>query len=109
MSLVSLVWRFTLPDHEVEEFVAALRAETVAVNRRPGQNVVAFNATLLDEGSAEQAKAAATTFLATHHEHLRTLKALGGSSELDFGVFVGSSNSFAPSITFDERILKDAA
>ena len=59
-----------------------------------------MNVPVADAASGAEAIDAAVSWVAAHHSLLLEVSAQRCEIELDFGMFVGSQNSFAPSLFF---------
>jgi len=68
-----------------------------------------MNVPVAEAASGAEAIQAAFSWLATHHSLVAEASAQGGEIELDFGMFVGAEESFAPSLSLSVEALSQFA
>lgn len=114
LSEVILVWRVSIPADAEAECLRAFNLPVERPLRRRSEDAESlrtsyFNVPVLERGTSTEAVAAALNFLSEHASAFAHLHSLGGTSELDFGIFVGLTTSFAPTIRLAHDLLIAAA
>jgi hypothetical protein len=106
---ILLAWRCSLPEKHATDFLNGFSENVVVPKRkRTDRTVRSFNVEF-EETDREEAIRNVLAFLRRNASKLQQLSELGGESEIDFGVFVGSRASFAPSLTFEPSFLSELA
>ncbi len=111
---MSAVWRVSMGKHDVQEFVSHHGFSPCAVHHAGVPSPVTgeapaesgFNLCISDSSDQEDLEGAVVAFVEANADAFSELSRMGGSSEMDIALHVGTQDSFTSSVTVSSHALK---